>query len=78
MTAVRRLATIIGLSLLATTLVGQTTAETPRKATEPVTAETDRDINNPRALRLSLDDALRTAMRQNLGIELQSYDYRMS
>ena len=77
MTAVRRLATIMGVSLLATTLVAQTT-ETPQRTTEPVTAETDRDLNNQNALRLSLDEALRTAVRQNLGIELQSYDYRMS
>ncbi len=75
MTAVRR--AIIGLSLLATALVAQTT-EAPQRATAPVTAETDRDVDNPSALRLSLDEALRTAMRQNLGIELQSYDYRIA
>ncbi len=77
MTAVRRLATIMGVSLLATTLVAQTTG-TPQRQTAPVTAETDRDLNDARALRLSLDEALRTAARQNLGIELQSYDYQMS
>ncbi len=74
---VRRLTTLLCLSFLAIPLLAQT-SEPQRRATETVTAETDQDINNPRALKLSLDEALGTAMKQNLGIELQSYDFRMS
>lgn len=86
MTAVRRLTTILTL-LMAAGLSAQTTttpttppaAQTPvQRTTAPVTAETDQDVSSPRALRLSLDEAIRTAIRQNLGIELQRYDYRMA
>jgi outer membrane protein len=76
MTAVRRLINILALSLAATTLMAQ---EAPvARATDPVAAETDQDANNPRALRLSLNDALATAMTQNLGVEIQQYDYRIA
>lgn len=34
------------------------------------------DEKNPRALRLSLSDAITTAARQNLGVDIQRYDYR--
>jgi outer membrane protein len=65
--------------LLFATFVLAQTPETPvRRTTEAVTAETDRDVNDPRALKLSLVDALRTAMQRNLGVELQSFDYRMA
>lgn len=80
MTAVRRLITIFTLSLAATTLLAQETtpaaSTTPARATEAVTAETDQDVNNPRALRLSLDEAIRTSMQRNLGVQLQSYEYQ--
>lgn len=79
MTVFRRLPTILCLSLLATQLVAQTAeTTTPSRTVEPVTAETDQDVNDPQALRLSLTDALGTAMRNNLGVELQSYDYQMA
>jgi outer membrane protein len=78
MTAVRRLTTLLCLSLFATSVLAQTPETTVRRTTDAVTAETDRDVNDPRALKLSLEDALRTAMQRNLGVELQSYDYRMS
>src|SRR5262249_51099804 len=35
-------------------------------------------LNNPRALRLSLDNAVRTSITQNLGVDLTRYDYRES
>ncbi|HEV7766565.1 MAG TPA: TolC family protein [Thermoanaerobaculia bacterium] len=78
MTAVRRLITIIVLSLAATTLLAQETpAATPSaRATDPVTAETDQDLENPRALRLSLDEAIRTSMEKNLGVQLQAIEYQ--
>ena len=76
MTAVRRLITIFMLSLAAGALLAQET-QTPR-ATETPTAETDRDANDPRALRLTLDGALNTALQQNLGVQLQTYEYRIS
>ncbi|HUP45875.1 MAG TPA: TolC family protein [Thermoanaerobaculia bacterium] len=50
----------------------------PQRVTEAVAAETDRDETNPQALRLSLNEALGTAMRNNLGIDLQAYDYQMA
>lgn len=48
---------------------------TPR--TPPAVAETDRDLDDPRALRLSLDEAVRTTVEKNLGVEIERYDYRM-
>ena len=87
MTAVRRLISIACLAMAAATLLAQQTQTTTQttteqattsRATEPVTADTDKDVTNPRALRLSLDDAVRTSIKQNLGIELQRYDYSES
>jgi outer membrane protein len=81
MTAVRRLITIFVLSLAATTLLAQDTpapSTSTTRAAEPVTAETDQDVNNPRALRLSLDEAIRTSMERNLGVQLQAFEYQES
>jgi len=87
MTAVRRLISIACLALAAATLSAQQTQTTTQsttattsvpRATAPVTADTDKDVNDPRALRLSLDDAVRTSIKQNLGIELQRYDFSES
>jgi outer membrane protein len=76
MTAVRRLLTTLLLPLMATAIFAQ---EPPvSRTTEPVTAETDQDVNNARALRLSLDEATRTAMERNLGIQLQEFQYQQS
>jgi outer membrane protein len=81
MTAVRRLTTMMCASLFATSLLAQTatpqTTQT-RRTTETVTAETDRDSADPRALRLSLTEAVRSAAERNLGIQLQSYDFQMA
>lgn len=78
MTAVRRLMiTTFLLSLMATSLFAQTAA-TPARATQPVTAETDRDATNPRALTLTLDQAVRTSIERNLGIEVQRFEYRIA
>lgn len=80
MTAVRRWTSILCLAAMATSLSAQTTTTTtpPQRTTEPVAAETDKDLTNPTALKISMTDALRTAMERNLGISLQSYDYRMA
>jgi outer membrane protein len=47
--------------------------------TEPVTAppaaDTDKDVSDPRALKLSLDEALKTSMERNVGISIQRFDY---
>jgi HAE1 family hydrophobic/amphiphilic exporter-1 len=43
-----------------------------------VNADTDRDLNDPRALRLSLSDAVGTTMEKNLGVQLQRYTYQMA
>jgi HAE1 family hydrophobic/amphiphilic exporter-1 len=46
--------------------------------TEPVTsqvsADTDKDLTNPNAMRLSMDDALKASMERNVGIAVQRYD----
>jgi HAE1 family hydrophobic/amphiphilic exporter-1 len=76
MTAVRRLITILLATLSASALFAQTTTPAPR-TTEAVAAETDRDAQDARALRLSLSEAVRTAVQQNLGVRLQSYEYRI-
>ncbi len=47
------------------------------QATMPVPDARD-DNENPRALRLSLDDAIRGTVENNLGIRLQRYDYQMT
>lgn len=78
MTAVRRLITIFTMSLAATSIFAQETTPAPRATTEQVSAETDRDANDPRALRLTLDGALNTALQQNLGVQLQTYDFRIT
>ncbi|HEX7151803.1 MAG TPA: TolC family protein [Thermoanaerobaculia bacterium] len=80
MTAVRRLQLMLMSLFAATALFAQTTttATTPGRQTDPVVAETDQDANNPQALRLSLDEAIRTSLANNLGIRLESYDFRMT
>jgi HAE1 family hydrophobic/amphiphilic exporter-1 len=47
-------------------------------ATAPVTADTDKDVSNPRALRLTLDDAIKTTMERNVGIQFQRYTTEMA
>jgi len=76
MTAVRRLITTLTMLLTVTALFAQE-APAPR-TTEAVTAETDRDVNDTRAMRLSLNDAIATAMKQNLGVQLQNYETRIA
>ncbi len=84
MTAVRRLLIIV-CAVAAGSIAAQTpptpptttTAAVPRE-TAPVTADTDQDVNNPRTMRLSLNDAIETSVRQNLGVELQHYEYDKS
>src|SRR2546423_7290088 len=79
MTAVRRLFAAIcafgAMSLAAQTRPTTTQTTTIEPVTAPVSADTDRDLNNPRALRLSLDDALKTAVERNVGISLQRYTF---
>ena len=82
MTAVRRLL-IASMALAAMPLSAQTrattTTQTPvRRETAAVTAETDQDLNSPRALRLSLDEAIRATIANNLGIQVQELEYRMA
>src|SRR5690349_16895945 len=86
MTVVRRWSAVI-CAFGAISLHGQTRPATPKPApavnvqpaTEPVTAavtaDTDKDVNNPRALRLSLDDTLKTVVERNVGISLQRYTF---
>jgi outer membrane protein len=76
MSAVRRLLFILTALLMATALFAQ---ETPvARTTEAVTAETDQDVRNERAMRLSLDEAIHTAVERNLGIQLQEFQYQQS
>jgi HAE1 family hydrophobic/amphiphilic exporter-1 len=46
--------------------------------TVTVSADTDKDVNNPRAMRLSLDDAIHTMLTKNIGVQLQRYDLQMA
>ena len=46
--------------------------------TVTVSADTDKDASNPRAMRLSLDDAIHTTLERNIGVQLQRYDLRMA
>src|ERR1051325_3839190 len=80
-----RLLFTIPLMMTATLLAAQTpqpqapaSSPTVQRTTAPVTAETDQDVNNPRAFRLSLGDAIKATAENNLGIQLQYYDYRMA
>jgi outer membrane protein len=50
-------------------------ASPTQTVTSQVTADTDKDVNDPRALKLSLDDAIKTAVQGNIGIQLQRYGY---
>ncbi|MEA2166330.1 MAG: outer membrane protein [Thermoanaerobaculia bacterium] len=47
-------------------------------ATPPVTVDTDKDASDPRAMRLSLDDAIHTTLEKNIGVQLQRYDLGMA
>ncbi len=81
MTAVRRLLIIVCAFSLATIASAQTTTVTtnPDQATtSPVTTPTDQDVRDPRALRLTLDEAIRTTMERNIGLQLRRYDYQMA
>lgn len=57
------------------TPAAQAQAATTEPPTATVVADTDADLTNPRALKLSLTDALLTAMQRNLGIDIQRYNY---
>ncbi len=76
MTVVRRLFAAM-CALSAMTLAAQTRPTTPttQPVAPPVSADTDKDLNNPRALRLSLDDALKTSVERNVGISLERYTF---
>jgi outer membrane protein len=82
MMAVRGFTAVVCL-LAATSLAAQTPTPKvvvrPAPTTEPmtaqVTADTDQDLNNPRALKLTLDDALQTSVKGNIGIQLERYSY---
>lgn len=76
MTAIRRFTTTLMMLLTATALFAQEAPAT--RTTEAVTAETDQDMNDARALRLSLDEAISIAMKQNLGVQLQNYETRIA
>jgi len=81
MTAVRRLLMIV-CAFAATIASAQTTTTVttnPDQAATPVvSAPTDQDISNPRALRLTLDEAIKTTMERNIGLQLRRYDYQMA
>lgn len=85
MTVVRRLFAVIcafsAMSIAAQTkpasppMPAPTVAPATEPATAPVVADTDKDLNNPRALKISADDALKTAVERNVGISLQRYTF---
>jgi outer membrane protein len=90
MTVVKGFTAVVCL-MAATSLAAQTPTPTPKlvparpaptpvaSTTEPVTAQvvadTDKDLTDPNAMRLSLDDSLKTSMERNIGISIQRYDF---
>jgi outer membrane protein len=59
----------------------QTSVDIPKAdqaATPPVSAETDKDASDPRAMKLSLDAAIHTTLEKNIGVQLQRYDLGMA
>lgn len=78
MTAVRRLITILLLSIATTSLLAQTEPPPVARQTEAVTAETDRDADNPRAMRLSRNEAVSNTITRNLGIDIQRFDIQIA
>lgn len=79
MTAVRRLLIIVcAFATIASAQTTTTTTNPDQAATPVVTAATDQDANDSRALRLTLDDAIKTAMERNIGLQLRRYDYQMA
>jgi len=83
MTVVRRLFVVI-CAFGALSLTAQTRPSSTKPAPAPsstvtsslqVTADTDQDVNNPRALKLSLEDAMKTTVERNVGISLQRYAF---
>ena len=71
---------VMALGLLASPLgaLSQEQPKTPAATQTMPVPEAREDEENPRALRLSLDDAIKGTVENNLGIRLQRYDYRMS
>ncbi len=64
-----------------TTDSAQESTDVPKSdqaATPPVSADTDKDASDPRAMRLSLDDAIHTTLERNIGVQLQRYDLGMT
>ncbi|HEY0787653.1 MAG TPA: TolC family protein [Thermoanaerobaculia bacterium] len=75
-----RVAVALGVLVTPLAAIAQETPAPQTPATQATTPVPDaRDDNeNPRALRLSLDDAIRGTVENNLGIRLQRYDYQMT
>ncbi len=64
-----------------TTDPAQSSTDVPKSdqaATPPVTADTDKDASDPKAMRLTLDDAVHTTIERNIGVQLQRYDLGMA
>jgi outer membrane protein len=80
MTAVRRLLIIVcAFATIASAQTTTTVTTNPDQAATPaVTAPTDQDARDPRALRLTLDEAIKTTMERNIGLQLRRYDYQMA
>lgn len=66
------------LCLLPALLFAQT-GEAQKSAIPTVTTTTpEKDAENPRALALALDEAIRTAVGRGLGVQIESYNLRMA
>ena len=65
-------------TVVTATPTAEANTTTTAPATPPVTADTDRDANDARALKLSLETAIKTAMERNVGIRISRYDLRAS
>lgn len=69
---------ILAASIVASDVVASAEPQSQTPAVQSTQARPEQDASDPRALNLSLEEAIRTTARRNLGIELQRYDYRMS
>lgn len=77
----RLLRLTIGICLAASPLLAQQPQTTPTPAEPQAPGSirmSDRDADNPNALKLSLDEAIRTAAEKNLGVAITRYDAQMA
>lgn len=69
---------LLAAAIAAGDLVASAEPQSQAATAESSQPRPDQDSKDPRALNLTLEEAVRTTARRNLGIELQRYDYKMA